>query len=83
MKRDRESPARSWVARNVRRLRQELDISQEELAFRAELHRTNVSKLERGLLNVSVDNLYWIAEALGVGPEALLQRPAGRKRPAG
>lgn len=83
MKRDRESPARSWVARNVRRLRQELDISQEELAFRAELHRTNVSKLERGLLNVSVDNLYWIAEALGVGPEALLQRPTGRKRPAG
>ncbi|WP_236841682.1 helix-turn-helix domain-containing protein [Bosea sp. PAMC 26642] len=48
-------------------------MSQEELAARSELHRTNVSKLERSLHALSIDNLYWVAKALGVGPEHLLR----------
>ncbi len=74
MKRDRPSPARQLVAKNIRRLRTEREISQEELAHRAELHRTNISKIERGLHAVSIDNLHWIAKALGVEAVELLKR---------
>jgi transcriptional regulator with XRE-family HTH domain len=62
------------VAKNIRRLRTEREISQEELAHRAELHRTNISKIERGLHAVSIDNLHWIAKALGVEAVELLKR---------
>jgi transcriptional regulator with XRE-family HTH domain len=62
------------VAGNVRRLREERELSQEELAHRADLHRTNISKIERGLQAVSVDNLHWIAKALGVDAADLLKR---------
>jgi transcriptional regulator with XRE-family HTH domain len=74
VKRDRPSPVRQLVARNVRRLRDERELSQEELAHRADLHRTNISKIERGLQAVSVDNLHWIAKALGVEAAELLKR---------
>ena len=74
VKRDRPSPVRDVVAANVRRLRAEREISQEELAHRADLHRTNISKIERGLHAVSVDNLHWIANALGVEAADLLKR---------
>jgi len=73
VKRDRSSPVREVVARNVRRLRAERQLSQEELADRAEIHRTNISKIERGLHAVSVDNLHWIARALGVEASDLLK----------
>jgi transcriptional regulator with XRE-family HTH domain len=73
VKRDRPSPLRSVVAQNIRRLRAEREISQEELADRAELHRTNISKIERGLHAVSIDNLHWIARALGVDASDLLK----------
>lgn len=35
--------------KEVARLRTQLGISQEELAFRAEVHRTYISQIERGL----------------------------------
>jgi transcriptional regulator with XRE-family HTH domain len=41
-------------------------MSQEELAQRAGLHRTYVSGVERGLRNVSIDNIEKIAGGLGI-----------------
>ena len=63
---------RQQVGRNVRRIRRELDISQEELAFRAELHRTYISGVERGIRNPTIIVLGRIADALGVAPSDLL-----------
>jgi transcriptional regulator with XRE-family HTH domain len=40
---------RQLVGKNVRLYRKRLDVSQEELAFRADLHRTYVSGVERGV----------------------------------
>ncbi len=57
---------------NLVRHREEADISQEELAFRADLHRTEVGLLERGSRVPRVDTLLKLAGALGVRPEALL-----------
>jgi transcriptional regulator with XRE-family HTH domain len=57
----------------VRELRQRLDISQEELAARCELHRTYIGGIERGERNISLQNLFKIAEALETTASSLLQ----------
>lgn len=72
MKRERPSPLRQTLARNIRAQREHLGISQDELAFRADMHRTNVSAIERGQRNVSLDNLYFLAVALETEPERLV-----------
>ena len=42
----------------------ELDLSQEALAERADLHRTYVADIERGVRNVSLKNIGKLARAL-------------------
>jgi transcriptional regulator with XRE-family HTH domain len=46
-------------------------MSQEDLADAAGVHRTYVSSLERGLRNVGLDNVFALADALGVDPSEL------------
>ncbi len=63
---------RRLVGSNVRYWRERLGVSQEELAFRANLHRTYVSGVERGVRNPTVVIVGRLAKALGVEPEQLL-----------
>ena len=63
---------RKRVGLNVQRIRKERGWSQEELAFRAGLHRTYVSGVERGIRNPTVLVLGQLAEALEVTPSTLL-----------
>ena len=58
---------------NLRRLRTTAGLSQEMLADRAGLHRTYVSSVERAQRNVSLENIFRLASALGVAPEELLK----------
>jgi transcriptional regulator with XRE-family HTH domain len=51
---------------NLARCREEADVSQEELSFRASIHRTEVSLLERGERMPRVDTALRIAGSLGV-----------------
>ena len=66
------TPTRKQLGEKVRKLRKELGISQEELGFRAGLHRTYIGSIERGEQNVSIDNIHKIAKALEVSPKDLL-----------
>ena len=50
----------------VRQHRKIMGISQEELAFRAELDRTYISQIERGVSNPSLQVLVTIAKKLNV-----------------
>jgi len=58
---------------NVRKRRQGLGLSQEDLADRAGLHRTYLGGIERGERNVGLLNLVRLARALGVDPAELLR----------
>jgi transcriptional regulator with XRE-family HTH domain len=62
---------RDRFAVNLRRAREVAGISQEELAERCELHRTEVSLLERGGREPRLGTMVKLAIALGTTPEAL------------
>lgn len=65
---------RERVARNLRRLRQEKSLSQEELADRADINRNYVGMLEREENAATVDMLEKLAAVLEVDPVELLRR---------
>lgn len=67
-----EDDLRSILAQNVRRIRREQSLSQEDLAFRCDLDRTYISAVERCIWNVSLGNIGKIAAALEVEPWQLL-----------
>jgi transcriptional regulator with XRE-family HTH domain len=64
---------RKQVGINVRRLREARRLSQEQLAFEAELHRTYISGVERGIRNPTVAVVAKIARALSVTPDQPLR----------
>jgi transcriptional regulator with XRE-family HTH domain len=63
---------REIFATNLRRARVNCKLTQEALAHEAQIDRTYVSALERGLYSVSLDTIQQIADALGVEPHMLL-----------
>lgn len=62
---------RVQIGLKIRQLRLSLDLSQEELAERAGLHRNYVGGVERGERNIALLNIVGIARALGVRPQVL------------
>jgi transcriptional regulator with XRE-family HTH domain len=62
----------SSFGKNLARCRKRADLSQEELAVRASLHRTAVGQLERGERVARVDTLIKLAGSLGIPPGELL-----------
>ncbi|MFL5898323.1 MAG: helix-turn-helix domain-containing protein [Solirubrobacterales bacterium] len=62
---------RDRFAINLRRARDAAGISQEELARRCEVHRTEISLLERGGREPRLGTMVKLATALGTTPQAL------------
>lgn len=60
------------VGFNIRRIREERGLSQEELADLAGLHRAYIGQIERGEKNIGLKNLEKIAKALNVSIKVLL-----------
>ncbi|MBN9051545.1 MAG: helix-turn-helix transcriptional regulator [Rhizobiales bacterium] len=63
---------RQVYAANLRRFRHEKGLSQEELAYEADVDRTYISKLETGATYVGLEILGKIADVLGVDPSVFL-----------
>ena len=59
-------------AASVRKLRSGFGISQEELAERADLHRTYIAGIERGARNPTLLTIKKLAKGLGVSSADLL-----------
>jgi transcriptional regulator with XRE-family HTH domain len=60
------------LSQNIRRLRRERSLSQEELSELCGLHRTYVGSVERGERNVTLSTLEAFSGALGVSVPQLL-----------
>lgn len=56
----------------VRENRLKLGLSQEELASRADVHRTYIGMIERAEKNITLENIEKIAKALGLPLEKLM-----------
>ncbi|HCC25077.1 MAG TPA: XRE family transcriptional regulator [Holosporales bacterium] len=63
---------REVFGKQLRKLRNEQGITQEELADRAGMHFTYIGQIERGLRNPSLINLHRLAKALKVSAGMLL-----------
>lgn len=59
----------------IRELRKRQGISQEKLAVLANMDRGYTGHVERGNRNVSINNIFKIADALGVDPGELFAPP--------
>lgn len=67
-----EGELQQVVGRNIRRIRTERGVSQEELAETLAVHRTYLGGVERGERNLTLCSLERLAGRLGVRPLALL-----------
>jgi len=63
---------RKLVGRNVRRLRMERQMTQEQFAERSGFSQQYISDLERGRRNPTIVSLYELAQALGATPIDLI-----------
>jgi transcriptional regulator with XRE-family HTH domain len=59
--------------KTLRVIRERVGISQGELSRIAKIDRTYISDVERGLRNVSLENIVRLATALGVSPADLMR----------
>ena len=69
----RQADPRAAFGHAVRKLRHSKGISQEKLAEIAEIHRTYIGDVERGVRNVSLLNMSRIAVALDVPLSTLIR----------
>lgn len=58
--------------KHLKNLREEKNISQADLAYECGVEISQISRMERGLLNTSISNIYYIAKALQITPKDLL-----------
>lgn len=60
------------LGKNLKRIRDEKKLSQEKLSFEADIHRSYVSDIERGVRNPTIQVVYQFARALNVTMGELL-----------
>ena len=70
--RERKATLEAVFGKEVVRLRKRLGISQEELAFRAEVHRTYISQLERGLKSPTLSVILKLSRAMKASASKLV-----------
>lgn len=71
MNKDTQYTIKLQFGGRIRTLRLERGLSQESLAFSSGLDRTYIGGVERGERNISLINIYKIAQALNISPKEL------------
>lgn len=71
---------RQIFAANLRRLRHDRGISQESLAYEADINRTYISKLEKGVNYAGLEIIGKLAVVLEVEPAEFLRLPTARTK---
>lgn len=61
------------IAHNIRKLRIEKRFTVQELAYRCDMERSNLSRLEAGHANPTLRTLHSVSHALGVPLDALFR----------
>jgi transcriptional regulator with XRE-family HTH domain len=69
---------RDVFAANLRRLRHAKGLSQDDLAYEAEISRSYLSQIEKGAFFASLKIVGKLARTLGVEPAELLKLPTRR-----
>jgi len=62
------------LSQSLKEFRESLNITQEDLAFRANVHRTYISQLERGLKQPSLKIVFQICDALEIDPQTFIAK---------
>jgi transcriptional regulator with XRE-family HTH domain len=70
---------REVFAANLRHLRHAKGLSQDDLAYEAEISRSYLSQLEKGAFYASLKIVGKLAAVLGVEPAELLRPPSTRR----
>lgn len=76
MPRVRSDDVAARFGENLRRVRRREGLSQEQLAVRASLHRTEVGRLEGGERTCRIDTLLRLAGAMAARPDGIVWVPA-------
>jgi len=59
--------------KNLRKMRKEAGLSQEDLANDADIPLSQVGRIERGEVNTTISTVYALSKALNVDPSALFK----------
>lgn len=62
---------RRKVANNIKKVRSEVGLTQEEASFRAGLHYKYYQRIESGSVNLTLDSVEKISKAFSVPPKSL------------
>ena len=72
MNRHRDKDILLKLGNNLRQIRKSKNLSQEELANKADIQRSQVARIERGEINPTITTLVIIAEVLEIEVQSLL-----------
>ena len=70
--RESERSPEALLGKEISRLRKLIGLSQEELGFRAEVHRTYISQRERGLKSPTLNMMLRLSRALKASASKLV-----------
>ncbi len=69
------------LGHELRKAREEADLTQEQLSYSAGIDRTYISQLENNRKSPTVDVLFRLCDALGVSASGLLARVEATRKP--
>lgn len=70
---------RELFAANLRKMRHDRGLSQDDLAYEAKVSRSYLSQIEKGSFYASLKIIERLAKVLKVDPSSLLEKPTRKK----